>query len=478
VVVTAMAALPERFLEITGEQWGAAHNSLFAEFGVPGTDHRASSRKGTLDVEDLELDDPVAEYLVDHCEVFGAERGKVFVPCPWKHEHSEPEAENETEAAWLVAGTNGYARGHFQCFHGSCRGRTDAEFLNAVGYRASTAEDFEDLTAELGEDAKRRFHLHTFAELKAQRPPTWFVKGVFPQGELGVLYGETGGGKTFFTLDMVAHIAAGRSWRGRKVKQASVAYVCAEGAGAFRNRTLALEQNFGEDLPLRVITDVPNFLQDDDVPLAAEINRSGGAELIVIDTLAQTTPGANENASEDMGRALSRCRRLAAETGAMVMLVHHAGKDLKRGARGWSGLKAAADFEIEISADGAHHTAKITKLKDGEGGQAFLFTLKRVLLGVDEDGDDVTSCVVEHVEGAPPSRPQVQGKWQIPIMACLEEELGGITPDALIARVLEMHPDDPPPGKRDRRRDKILLALKNLQNSGDVVDIGGMVAIP
>ena len=324
--VTAMPPLPERFLEISGEQWEAAHDGLFAVFGVPGTDHRASGRKGALGDEDLDMDDPVADYLAEHGDVIGAEHGKVFVTCPFKHEHSDPDADNPTEAAWLVAGTNGYARGHFQCFHASCRGRTDADFLNAVGFRAATAEDFEDLTTEPAVGSRRRFHLHTFAELKAQPPPKWFIKGVLPKAGLGVLYGETGGGKTFFTMDAVAHIAAGRPWRGHKVKQASVAYVCAEGAGGFRNRMMALEKAFGDGLPLRVIIDVPNFPKDDDdKELAAEINSSGGAELIVIDTLAQTTPGANENSSEDMGAALARCHRLAAKTGATVLLVHHAG---------------------------------------------------------------------------------------------------------------------------------------------------------
>lgn len=476
--MTATPPMPERFLEISGEQWEATHDDLFAEFGVPGTNHRASPSTGASDAEDLEIDDPVADHLVEHCDVFDVGKGKVFVPCPWKHEHSDPDAENETEAAWLVAGSKGHLRGHFRCFHASCQGRTRADFLNAVGFQAITADQFEDLSDELEDGTKRRFHLHTFAELKAQPAPEWFIKGVLPRASLGVLYGETGGGKTFFTLDAMAHIAACRPWRDHKVKQASVVYVCAEGAGGFRNRIMALERAFGEDLPLRVVIDVPNLLKDDDRELAAEINRSGGGDIIVIDTLAQTTPGANENASEDMGAALARCRRLATETGATVLLVHHAGKDLKRGARGWSGLKAAADFEIEVSAEGARHQAKLTKLKDGEGGQIFPFTLKRVVVGVDEDGDEITSCVVEHVGVLLPSRPPVQGKWQVPIMECLYDELSGITPDALIMRVLERVPHDPASGRDDRRRDAIRLALKKLLQSGDVVDLGGVVAIP
>ena len=45
----------------------------------------------------------------------------------------------------------------------------------------------------------------------------YIVKGLIERGRLIVIFGPAGDGKTFFTLDMAGHIAAGLPWRGRRV---------------------------------------------------------------------------------------------------------------------------------------------------------------------------------------------------------------------------------------------------------------------
>src|SRR4051794_39667006 len=54
------------------------------------------------------------------------------------------------------------------------------------------------------------------------------IDGLLPKTGLTVLYGESGAGKTFVTLDLACHIAAGRPWRGMAVEQGVVVYVAAE----------------------------------------------------------------------------------------------------------------------------------------------------------------------------------------------------------------------------------------------------------
>lgn len=128
-------------------------------------------------------------------------------------------------------------------------------------------------------------------------------------------------------------------------------------------------------------------------------------DVIVIDTMAAVTAGSNENSGEDMGKLLAHCKWIHKETGALVLLIAHSGKDSSRGIRGWSGTKAALDAEIEITRNGDYRTATVTKLKDSEDGASYPFKLKTVDLGLDADGVMVTSCVVEHVE----AQAEVQG---------------------------------------------------------------------
>src|SRR3569623_2126143 len=59
--------------------------------------------------------------------------------------------------------------------------------------------------------------VHAFAK---RTPPPWIVKRLIPQAEIGVIFGESGAGKSFFTLDLVLAIARGLpEWRGHRVRQ-------------------------------------------------------------------------------------------------------------------------------------------------------------------------------------------------------------------------------------------------------------------
>jgi hypothetical protein len=64
--------------------------------------------------------------------------------------------------------------------------------------------------------------------------------------------------------------------------------------------------------------------------------------------------------------------------------------------RGHSSLFAALDAAIEVTRNGDDVRAwKLAKSKDGEDGKSHGFNLRVIGLGEDEDGDPVTSCVIE-----------------------------------------------------------------------------------
>jgi len=196
--------------------------------------------------------------------------------------------------------------------------------------------------------------------------------------------------------------------------------------------------------------------------------------LIVIDTLAQTTAGGNENSGEDMGLALSHCKGIHRATGAMALLVHHSGKDTSKGARGWSGVRAACDVEFEVMRFDQDRVLALTKQKDGEDSAEFGFKLTTVSLGFDSDGDEITSCVAEPTDGTRQAKRgtgKKLGHNERLALRCMGEIMGGEGEGVQVGQLLnamcsQMLPPDE--GKKDRRREMGHRAIQALQDSGQV----------
>lgn len=271
------------------------------------------------------------------------------------------------------------------------------------------------------------------AEFLEHPRASYLIKGLLPRHGLGVVFGEPGSGKSFFSLDLAAAIARGIDWRGHRTKQSGAIYVCAEGLAGLGDRLRAYCVAHSVDtelLRLEVITSPINLLNPDDAffdELVTAIRdaseRIGAIGLIVIDTLARVMPGGDENAAESMTALVANATRLADAVGAFVALVHHAGKDLSRGARGHSSLKAAVDLEIEVIRTDGGNLATITKARDFESGAKFGFRLESIDLGLDDDGDTITSCVIVPADAVTPRSAKVRplsGVGQVALQALRE----------------------------------------------------------
>lgn len=304
-----------------------------------------------------------------------------------------------------------------------------------------------------------------------RKPASWIVKGIVPRAGLAVIYGASGSGKTFLTLDMTAAVVRGEPWRGAAVKKGRAVYVVAEGAAGFRNRLEAYCLFHGVDpgdFDVGVVADAPNLLAKEDVrDLLKAIIAFGKVDMVVIDTYARAMAGGNENDAKDVGQAVAHCDLIHRKTGALVVLVHHSGKDATKGARGSGALRAAADLEIEVVQTRDYRAATVTKQKDGEDGKEFAFKLAEVVIGEDEDGEPITSCVVEHKDGpAPRPAPVLKGNPAAVFSAlqALMDLAGEVTyADALDACAAALPHEE---GKRDRRRDTATVAIQALESKG------------
>ncbi len=249
----------------------------------------------------------------------------------------------------------------------------------------------------------------------------YLIKDWLQPGTLAVLYGAANVGKTFLALDIANTVSRGETWGGCRVSGAPVLYVTLEGGQNFDRRVAALTSpNFyilSEPLCFLHPDRGPTWLAEAVDELAAEVGDFG---LIVIDTLARAMSPGDENTSQDMGRLIASVELLKQRTGAWVLLIHHTGKNAAQGARGHSSLRAAIDTEIEVTKEDDDDVieAKATKQRDMEVGRTFRYQLREVELGRDQDGDAVTTCVVERAaEGEKPRRATVKGKAAIALQA-------------------------------------------------------------
>lgn len=495
--------------------WAALHEA----FGIGdslvddvSTQPRGSVRLGAVD------NDPVASWLVDQGKAHHiAQDGRIDITCPWESGHSMGEA-GDTSTSYWPAHTGGYAGGAFVCLHASCKDRSTAEFIEAVGYRPDSLDDFDPTgpsasgvddvpgqgmgdfvdhvtrldsgPGDQGKPAETKADPYTLipsSQFKTQVARGYRVKKLLPLGGLAVLFGAPGSGKTFIALELAMCIQRGTEWRGHRVRQGSVVYIAAEGASGLALRIQAYDLYHGDGDSLLMMKHAPNMLDKEMVKKVLNaIHRVPSLALIVVDTLARVTPGANENASEDMGKLLYHCDILARKTGAMVMLVHHSGKDAAKGARGHSSLLGAADVMLEVVRDGDNRCLTVIKQKDGEDGGEFPFRLNTVDLGTkDEDGDRETSCVVLHNNESPKLAKGPKGGNQQPVFKTFIELLrnaddGRVAPEALLADSAAQLVDTREAGskKQDTRRQRARDAIDGLVAGGFIWEVEGWYVMP
>ena len=352
-----------------------------------------------------------------------------------------------------------------------------------TGLETASVDEFEVLEMPAG----GKFKITSDDDFAAQESNLkWLVKGFLPKANLGVLFGESGSGKSFAMLDLSAAICRGMEfWNGHRVTKGRVLYVVAEGVSGFRQRIKAYCHQqaiprIGMDVIYDVTPNLTNVAQITD--LISEIRQREPYDLIVMDTFAQVMAGADENNGQDVGNALAQCKRIASRSGAMVLLVHHSGKDASKGSRGHSSIKAACDVEIKVERSNDTRSITTSKMKDGVEGIGYLFSLHTVVLSQDEDGDDVTSCIVEF-KGSGQVKPEAKKKTganELALLDALHNVLGLSSEAAGVetAKVQEEFCAQFDPAKRQSYKNQAFKrALETLLEKGDIFEEKGTLFV-
>ncbi len=233
----------------------------------------------------------------------------------------------------------------------------------------------------------------------------YLIKGYLPSSSVASAYGASGSYKSFLAVSWGCHIATGKPWAGKPVTQGAVIYVVGEGGIGVPRRIRAWEQTLNGVSPIDALyrVDCPIFPASPEsvqqvIRAARDVNVAAGmpVRLIILDTLARCFGGSDENAAKDMGAFIQGCDAIKAATQATVQIIHHSGKDQDKGARGSSAFSAALDVEFNVrrEGEGGALILSCTKMKDAEEPLRRAYDLHAVDLYVDDDGDQITSLVL------------------------------------------------------------------------------------
>lgn len=216
-----------------------------------------------------------------------------------------------------------------------------------------------------------RSYILTGHAVESIPPPEPLIDDWLDLESLAVLYGRPGGGKSFLAIDYALHVATGSWWQGHETVAGNVLYVAAEGRRGLGIRQRAWRLHNRHHNPVDRIHWLPRAVNLLDPVYAAALIQIADdlrPQLVVIDTLARSMVGGDENAGKDMGRVIEAADTIKHRTGACILIVHHSGKDQTAGARGHSSLLGAVDTELELK-NGGDGIITLANTKQKESGE-------------------------------------------------------------------------------------------------------------
>lgn len=228
--------------------------------------------------------------------------------------------------------------------------------------------------------------------MDALPPPEPLIEGMLYLDSLAWLHGKPGHGKSFVALDWAAHVAHGMAWQGRATTEGAVLYLVAEGTSGVALRKQAWEATNGHRMGVTFLPMAVQMMSHTDTAAFAQVAAELKPAMVVIDTQARVTVGADENSSQDMGRFVAAADELRRATGACVLLVHHEARSGDT-LRGSTAMEGAATSVIRATKDGSLIRLDNPKQKDAPPCDPIM--LKLTPVDITHGGEQVQSAVVK-----------------------------------------------------------------------------------
>lgn len=236
-----------------------------------------------------------------------------------------------------------------------------------------------------------RWTVKTAADALAPQPPIeYIINNLITAGSVNIFYGEPGSKKTYAMIALAVCVASGLPWIDFGVKPREVLIIDEESGERRLLRRLgeALRgEELGPETRVSFVSlagfklDIPN-----DTELLRTLIESEGAGLVVIDALADIMNG-DENSKQDTQPIFTALRKIAEETNAAIIVIHHSNK--AGGYRGSTAIKGAVDLMVQVESENGKNvitfrsekardelpqewSAVATWIKDEEHGDRFI----------------------------------------------------------------------------------------------------------
>jgi hypothetical protein len=252
----------------------------------------------------------------------------------------------------------------------------------------------------------------------------WLVRDIVERHAVFMVAGPSQSGKTFVTIDMAMRIARGEEFLKKRVKQGLVIYQAGEDANGviMRIEGFRRDKNIpeNEDIPLVVLPGKLHLTSDESVDAFIKECQAWSdyynqkIEAIFIDTFKKATTGMEEISGKEVGAVIERLERISKLCMATVGVVHHMTKD-GGSVRGHSSLYD--DLQNVILLSKMHERPKnkfdkppvirdqdrrevrkirLDKIKNGVQRDICKFVLRKVDLGLDDEGEPLATCVLDN----------------------------------------------------------------------------------
>jgi hypothetical protein len=230
----------------------------------------------------------------------------------------------------------------------------------------------------------------------------WTIDDILQRCTMMMVYARGGSGKTYLGTSLALGCGTGR-WFDHSAEHGAVLVCAFERPGDTEDRLAALRDRYGlHDVPVGLLKLGGRALDQNMAELiitqAKALAEQTGlpVRLIEIDTVSAALGGAKED-DEGLGRLRLIGERIHAETGALIVCIHHEGKGDCMGPRGHLALADACTiwWHVEEREDGSR-VVHVAKANRGPAHMPlFAFKLAPFEAGQDRRGKSIQLCEVQ-----------------------------------------------------------------------------------